>query len=115
WLQAFTKHTGLNPYVWVILCILPFYFSFSSSTVQIVLGVFLILLFFISYGMSFLIKGWQVYLWTGMQIAISVAMTLMYGYVYFSLFLAFFIGNIRNRAGFFTLYTVLLVGTIVTI
>lgn len=82
---------------------------------KIIIGVFLILLFFISYGMSFLIKGWQVYFWTGVQIAISVAMTLMYGYVYFSLFLAFFIGNIRNRAGFFTLYTVLLVGTIVTI
>jgi two-component system sensor histidine kinase DesK len=50
-----------------------------------------------------------------MQIVISITMTLLFGYVYFSLFLAFFIGNIRNRAGFVTLYTIHLVTTITTI
>jgi len=75
----------------------------------------MIIVFFICYALSFLAKGWQVYFWTSVQIAISVAMTVVYGYVYFALFLAFFIGNIRNRAGFFTLYTVHLVGTFATI
>lgn len=102
--------------MWVVFCILPFYFIVrSSSMLEIAVGIAMILSFFGSYVLSFLAKGWQVYLWTSAQIAISVAMSALYGYVYFSLFLAFFIGNIRNKAGFFTLYTIHLVGTIATI
>ena len=55
------------------------------------------------------------YFWTSVQIVISITMTLLFGYVYFALFLAFFIGNIQNRASFFTFYTIHLVTTIVTI
>lgn len=75
----------------------------------------MITVFFVCYVFTFFSKGKQVYFWTSVQIAISVAMTVVYGYVYFSLFLAFFIGNIRNRTGFFTLYSIHLVGTIGTI
>lgn len=82
---------------------------------ETVIGITMIISFFVCYVLSFLAKGWQVYFWTSAQIAISIAMTVLYGYVYFSLFLAFFIGNIRNKAGFFTLYTIHLVGTIATI
>src|SRR5690625_6356661 len=39
-------------------------------------------------------------------------MTLFLGYVYFSLFIAFYIGNIQNKAGFLTLYIVHLATTI---
>ncbi len=42
-------------------------------------------------------------------------MTLFFGYVYFALFLAFFIGNIQNKIGFFTLYVVLLFSTIAAV
>lgn len=72
-------------------------------------------MFFISYALSFVSKGWQVYFWTSVQIVISLAMTVVFGYVYFSMFLAFFIGNIKSRGGFFTLYTVHLVSTFLTI
>lgn len=116
WYQTFHKNTGLSPYVWVVFCILPFYFIFrSSSMTQAVIGVSMILLFFICYLLSFISRGWQVYFWTSAQIAISLLMTVVYGYVYFSLFLAFFIGNIRSRAGFITLYTIHLVSSIATI
>jgi two-component system, NarL family, sensor histidine kinase DesK len=116
WHQIFYRSTGLSPYVWVVFYILPFYFIFrSSSTFQVVFGVVLILAFFGCYVLSFMSKGWLVYFWTGVQIAISIAMTLMFGYVYFSLFLAFFIGNIQKRIGFVTLYTIHLVTTIATI
>ncbi|MFB5268699.1 sensor histidine kinase [Paenibacillus enshidis] len=116
WYQIFHRSTGLSPYVWVVLYILPFYFIFrSSSTYQVVLGCIMIITFFACYVLSFLSKGWLVYFWTSMQILISITMTLLFGYVYFSLFLAFFIGNIRNRAGFVTLYTIHLVTTIATI
>ncbi|MDP4095854.1 sensor histidine kinase [Paenibacillus sp. P96] len=116
WYQIFHRSTGLSPYIWVVLYILPFYFIFrSSSTYQVILGCIMIIAFLAFYVLSFLSKGWLVYFWTSMQLLISITMTLLFGYVYFSLFLAFFIGNIRNRAGFVTLYTIHLVTTIATI
>ncbi|MGO4545948.1 sensor histidine kinase [Paenibacillus sp. 2TAB23] len=116
WYQIFHKNTGLSPYVWVVFCILPFYFIFRSSTpYQAVSGIIMIILFFICYRLSFVSKGWLVYFWTSVQIVISIAMTLLFSYVYFSIFLAFFIGNIQNRAGFFTLYAIHIVSTFITV
>lgn len=116
WYQIFHKSTGLSPYVWVVFYILPFYFIFrSTSTYQIVIGVLMIVMFFVFYVLSFLSKGWLVYFWTSLQILISIAMSVVFGYIYFSLFLAFFIGNIKNKAGFITLYSIHLVTTIITV
>lgn len=116
WYQIFQRNTGLSPYIWVVFYILPFYFIFrSSAPYQIVLGSLLIIAFFVCYVLSFVSTGWKVYFWTSLQIAISITMTMLFGYVYFSLFLAFFIGNIKNKVGFITLYTVHLVTTVVTI
>jgi two-component system sensor histidine kinase DesK len=116
WHHIFHKNTGLSPYVWVVFYILPFYFILrSSSTYEVVIGIIMILVFFACYVLSFVSKGWLVYFWTSVQILISITMTLLFGYVYFALFLAFFIGNIQNRVGFFTLYTVHLLTTIAAI
>ncbi|RXZ79039.1 sensor histidine kinase [Paenibacillaceae bacterium] len=116
WYQIFQKSTGLSVYVWVMFCILPFYFIFkSSSTYEVVSGIVMIILFFFCYFRSFTSKGWLVYFWTGVQIIISIAMTLLFSYVYFAIFLAFFIGNIQNRAGFFTLYSIHLLSTFITV
>ncbi|MGG4095722.1 sensor histidine kinase [Paenibacillus lautus] len=116
WYQIFHKSTGLSPYVWVVFYILPFYFIFrSTSTYQVVSGTLMIVMFFAFYVLSFLAKGWLVYFWTSLQILISITMSLVFGYIYFSLFLAFFIGNIKNKAGFITLYSIHLVTTIITV
>lgn len=116
WYQIFHKSTGLSPYVWVVFYILPFYFIFrSTSTYQVVFGTLMIVMFFAFYVLSFLAKGWLVYFWTSLQILISITMSLVFGYIYFSLFLAFFIGNIKNKAGFITLYSIHLVTTIITV
>lgn len=116
WYHILHKNTGLSPYVWVVFYILPFYFIFrSSSTYEIVIGIVMIIVFFICYVLSFLSKGWLIYFWTSLQIIISIAMIVLFGYVYFSLFLAFFIGNIQNKIGFITLYTIHLISTVVTI
>jgi two-component system, NarL family, sensor histidine kinase DesK len=116
WIETLRKNTGLSPYVWVVFYILPFYFIFTStSTHQVVLGIVLIITFFVCYVLSFVSKGWLVYFWTSVQIAISIAMSLVFSYVYFSLFLAFFIGHLKNRAAFFTLYTIHIIGTFATI
>jgi two-component system sensor histidine kinase DesK len=75
----------------------------------------MILIFFISYRLSFISKGGLVYLWVAIEMAISIGMTLFYGYVYFALFLSFFIGNIQSKVGFFTLYVIHLLTTIIAV
>jgi two-component system sensor histidine kinase DesK len=83
--------------------------------VHVVFGTLMILAFFGCYVLSFVSKGWLLYFWTSIQILISIAMTLLFGYVYFALFVAFFIGNIHHWVGFVTLYTIHLVTTLITV
>jgi two-component system sensor histidine kinase DesK len=116
WNQMSRKNTGLSPYVWIVFYIFPFYFIFhDTSTFQIVFGITMVILFFICYVLSFVSKGWLIYFWTSVQIAISTAMSLLFGYIYFSLFLAFFIGNLKNKITFFTLYSILIITTFATV
>lgn len=75
----------------------------------------MIIVFFICYVLSFVSRGWLVYFWTSLQILISITMTLLFGYVYFALFLAFFIGNLQNKISFFTFYSIHLLTTIAAI
>jgi len=78
-------------------------------------GIVMILAFFACYLLASLTRGWQVYMWIGLLIAISITMTIVYDYAYFSLFLAFFIGSIKNRAGFISLYLIHLVTMFMTV
>ncbi|QTM98831.1 sensor histidine kinase [Sediminibacillus dalangtanensis] len=116
WFHIIPKNTGLSTYVWIIFCVLPFYFIFrSSALMEILFGIGMILSFFISYRLSFIKKGWPVYIWVSVEMLISIVMTLFFGYVYFALFLAFFIGNIQQKGGFITLYIIHLTTTIASI
>jgi two-component system, NarL family, sensor histidine kinase DesK len=113
WYHIIPKNTGLSTYVWIIFCILPFYIIFRSSSILVVsVGIGIILIFFGAYRLSFLSKGWTVYLWLTLELAISIVMTLFFGYVYFALFLAFFIGSLQNKVGFLILYVFNLVSTL---
>nr|WP_280771230.1 sensor histidine kinase [Salipaludibacillus daqingensis] len=115
WNWKVRKNTGLSPYVWVVFYILPFYFIVQdSSTSEIVVGVAMVIGYFLCYVLSFASKGWLVYLGAIMQIAISTAMSLLFGYIYFFLFLAFFIGTLRSWSAFLTLYIILLINTFAT-
>lgn len=115
--MKFQKNTGISPYIWTILFILPFYFifQFTSSTIEVVVGILITILFFIFYRIAFFAKGWPVYLWAVILISISVASTSLFSYVYFAFFLAHFIGNIRDRVAFLTLYIIHLTCTSVSI
>lgn len=116
WYQIFPKNTGLSLYAWLIFSVLPFYFIFkSSANVDIAIGIGMILLFFLAYRLSFLSEKWSLYIWVSIEMGISILMTLFFGYVYFTIFLAYFIGHIQNKAGFITLYVVHLVTTLVAI
>lgn len=108
--------TGISPYIWTILGILPFYFIYlSSSTVRIMAGIILTLAFFAIYRLAYISKGWTVYVWTLLLIGISIALTTLFSYVYFAFFIAYFIGNIRNKIPFFVLYFIHLAGMVIAI
>lgn len=113
WFHIFPRNTVLNLFVWSAFCFLPFYFIFrSSSLFEITIGIILTIFFFTAYRLSFIKKGWTVYVSVAVEMAVNIVMILYFGYVYFALFLAFFIGNIQNKTGFVTLYIIHLVTTI---
>ncbi|WP_164667298.1 sensor histidine kinase [Virgibacillus doumboii] len=116
WYHIIPKNTGLSIYAWIIFCILPFYFIFrTSGTLEIIFGILMILLFFTAYRISFLSKGWTVYLSVSLEMVISIVMTVFLGYVYFALFLAFYIGNVEHKRRFISLYVVHLVTTVTAV
>ncbi|RWR07840.1 sensor histidine kinase [Siminovitchia fortis] len=105
WFSIFPRNKWLSIYVWIIFCLLPFFFIFrSSSPLEILIGITLMLLYFLSYMFSYKAKNGLVYMWVSFEIVINIVMTLLFGYVYLAIFTAFFIGNIRNPAGFYIIY-----------
>ncbi|MBA2174939.1 sensor histidine kinase [Halobacillus locisalis] len=116
WYHIIPKNTGLSSYVWIIFCLLPFLFIFrSSSMYEVAFGVLMTLVFFLSYRLSFISNSRWIYLWVSIEMAISLTMTLLFGYVYFALFLAFYIGSIKHFGGFLSLYIVHLTTTLAAV
>src|SRR5690625_4100022 len=116
WYQIFPKNTGLSIYICIIVCLIPFYFLFKSSpTIDFFIGIIMVILFFIAYRLSFISETWFVYVWVSLVMLIIMYMTLFYDYVFFALFLSFFIGQVKSKAGFISLYVVHLVTTVLTI
>lgn len=116
WYQIFPKYPWLSIYAWVVFCIFPFFFIFKSSTpLEIIVGLTLTILFFIAYRLSFTSTGWLLYVCVAVEMAISVTMTLLFGYIYFSIFLSFFIGHIQNKISFFIIYSIHIVAIIVAV
>lgn len=113
---TFHKNNGMSPYIWTILYILPFYYLFQlTSTTEIIVGILLIVFFFIIYQIALYSKGWLIYIWTFILIGISGVSTSLFNYVYFAFFLVHFIGNIKKRSTFLILYFVHLISTTVSI
>ncbi|OLO25136.1 sensor histidine kinase [Alkalihalophilus pseudofirmus] len=115
-LKFFQKNSGISPYIWSSFSILPFYFVFqSSSTPAIITGITLTIMFFVSYRFAFMSQKWPVYVWTCILIAISITMTILFQFIYFAFYIAYYNGNIRNRVAFLTLYIIHLVFTMIAI
>uniref|UniRef100_UPI002ED51BAF sensor histidine kinase n=1 Tax=Sporosarcina cascadiensis TaxID=2660747 RepID=UPI002ED51BAF len=82
----------------------------------LLIGFTLLVFFFLSYYFSVKSDSGLMYMWISFEIVITVLMTLLFGYVYLSIFIAFFIGNIRNPVGFFIVYGLhiaILIGAVV--
>lgn len=104
----FRKFSGISPYIWSVFSILPFYFIFqSSSTREIIVGISLTILFFIAFRFAFISKGWPVYLWTCILIAISLTMTILFQFIYFAFYIAYYNGHIKTESlsSRYTLFT----------
>lgn len=113
WYHIFAKNTGLSLYIWIIFCVLPFYFIFrSTSTYEIIFGISVTLLFFMVFWLTYNVEGPRIYIGLSIKFAINIVMTYLFGYVYFALFIAFYVGIIRSRAGFISMYVIHLVTTI---
>lgn len=117
WFSLFPKSPWLSIYGWIIFGLLPFFFIFrASSSIEVAVGIVLLFLFFLCYRFSYRSKTGIVYMWISFEMAINIVMTLLFGYVYLSIFIAFFIGNIRHPVGFFIIYGIhiaLTIGAIV--
>ena len=110
WFNIIPKNISLSIYIWVIFSLLPFYFIFkSNSLLEVLIGIGLIIIFFAAYRLSFLSIGGLLYICVSIMMIISAGLSIFYGYVYFSLFIAFFIGNVEHKGGFISLYVVHLV------
>lgn len=105
WYSIIPKSPMLSIYIWIIFCIMPFFFIIQSFTLwQIILGIALILSYFLCHYFSFSARPGLKYMWISFQMLLNIAMTLVFGYVYLALFTAFFIGNIKQPVGFYIMY-----------
>ena len=105
WYSIIPKSPWLSIYIWIIFCIMPFFFIMRSfSPFYIGIGIAMIILYLLCHKFSFQSKPGLVYMWISFQMVLNIAMTLMFGYIYLSLFTAFFIGNIRQTVGFYIMY-----------
>lgn len=113
-MQKLNLHTysGISPYIWAVFFVLPFYYIFQFSfDVDMISSVILVVSFFVFYRIAFLSKGWLVYLWIFLLMGISISTILLFGYTFFAFFIAYFIGNIRDKRSFYLLYFIHLVIT----
>ncbi len=96
--------------------ILPFYFIFkSSSTFVIVVSIIFTLVFFGAYRFAFVAKGWPLYLWALLLIGISTGSAMLFSYIYFAFFIAYFIGHIRDKVPFYILYYIHIISAAVAV
>ncbi|MDQ0208807.1 sensor histidine kinase [Alkalicoccobacillus murimartini] len=106
-MQKLNLHTysGISPYIWAVFFILPFYYIFQFSfEVDMIASVILTVSFFVFYRIAFLSKGWLLYLCTFILMGVSTSTIFLFGYTFFAFFIAYFIGNIRNKRSFYLLY-----------
>lgn len=105
WYSIIPKSPMLSIYIWIIFCIMPFFFIIQSFTLwQIIVGIVIILCYFLCHFFSFSASTGLKYMWISFQMVLNILMTLVFGYVYLSLFTAFFIGNIKQSVGFYIMY-----------
>lgn len=105
WYYIIPNSPWLSIYLWVIFCLLPFFFLFRDATsLEIGLGIVFVGLYYLFNRKAAMAKTGLIYMWISFEMVINIIMTIMFGYVYLSVFTAFSIGTIKKPVGFYIMY-----------
>lgn len=106
WFSIIPKSPWLSVYLWIVFLVMSFFFIAQDfSAFDISIGVSIMICYFVFHLFAVKHKdSGLVYMWISFQMALNIFMTLVYGYIYLSLFTAYFIGNIRRPVGFYIMY-----------
>lgn len=91
---------------WIFGCIIPFYLIFKDQDYTTVsIAVAILITYLICVYLDFKMPGRLGYLWLSVQMVVNAVMSILYGYFYFAIFTAFFIGRIKSKVGFYIMYS----------
>ncbi|MFE6166849.1 sensor histidine kinase [Viridibacillus arvi] len=105
WYSIFPKNPLLSISTWVLFCLVPLYFVFrTTSTLIVSIAVAILIVYIICFRFSYSTNNALVYVCISLEMVINAVMTVLFGYIYFAFFTAFFIGRIRHTVGFYIMY-----------
>lgn len=105
WYSIFPKNPLLSISTWILFCFVPLYFVFrTTSTLIVSIAVAILIVYIICFRFSYSTNNGLVYVCISLEMVINAVMTVLFGYIYFAFFTAFFIGRIRHTVGFYIMY-----------
>ncbi|MGE7625166.1 sensor histidine kinase [Viridibacillus sp. NPDC096237] len=105
WYSIFPKNPLLSISAWAFFCFVPFYFVFRTASPLIIsIAVAVLIVYLICFRFSYSTNSGLVYVCIALEMVINSVMTILFGYIYFAFFTAFFIGKIRHTVGFYIMY-----------
>ncbi|MEK4762355.1 sensor histidine kinase [Viridibacillus sp. FSL E2-0187] len=105
WYSIFPKNPLLSISTWIFFCFAPLYFVFrTASTLIVSIAVAVLIVYIICFRFSYSTNNGLVYVCISLEMVINAVMTVLFGYIYFAFFTAFFIGRIRHTVGFYIMY-----------
>ena len=105
WYSIFPKNPLLSISTWIFFCFAPLYFVFrTASTLVVSIAVAVLIVYIICFRFSYSTNNALVYVCISLEMVINAMMTVLFGYIYFAFFTAFFIGRIRHTVGFYIMY-----------
>lgn len=106
WYYIIPKHPFYSLLGWIFVCLFPFYSIFKEHDyTTISIGFSILLAYIICVYLDFRLPGKLVYLWLSIEMVINAVMSILFGYFYLAIFTAFFIGRIKNKVGFYIMYS----------
>ncbi|GGE82225.1 sensor histidine kinase [Priestia taiwanensis] len=114
--RVFPESVGWFPLIWMSYLLLPAYNLTKFSTMQMIVGYILLLIFAISYRNAYFATKHYA-LWVGIQLGILCYLSIFYSYLflYMGFFPASFIGWYEKKKGFLVSYLILVGVMVITI
>lgn len=106
WYSIVPRHPLYSLVAWVFGCFIPFYLIFRNvdyTTASVAVAI--LITYLLSVYLDFKMPSRFGYLWLAVQMVVNSVMAILYGYFYFAIFTAFFIGRLKSKVGFFIMYS----------